>query len=294
MKNRKHISCYKFNGYTLYPNEFLKKNGKVVSLPPKELKVLSCLVELAGKVVSKDALLQYAWGDASVSDESLTRCIYALRRQLGDKAERKCICTIYAQGYYFNVPVERCAPEISKAADLNVNSNHNHAIIQYNNNDHAIEKTYEIIDFLSNKLLRKSSDIEDMKHLADSYLSIYIMGNSSLDTKMIKRIRYLANNILTLDPFDVDALAILGVSCCLCTVNECGSLYFLQAKILSPNNTNIDYYRACQHYLKKEYIASYNILKNTPTSKKNHRKLNFLMNLVQGKIKEKSQVEEKL
>lgn len=100
--------CYKFGEYIIYLNISLLKQGEFIPLPPKELRVLSCLVENAGKVVNKETLFQYAWGDACVADESLTRCIWALRQVLGDNYQKKGIRTIYSQGYYFTYEVEKC------------------------------------------------------------------------------------------------------------------------------------------------------------------------------------------
>lgn len=74
-----------------------------VNLPPKELSVLRLLLESAGKVISKDELLSSVWPETDAAEESLTRCIYALRKFLKDG--KGYIATIYGQGYRFTCPV---------------------------------------------------------------------------------------------------------------------------------------------------------------------------------------------
>ncbi|ELL57815.1 invasion protein regulator, partial [Salmonella enterica subsp. enterica serovar Enteritidis str. SE30663] len=58
------------------------RSEKKVNIPPKEYAVLVILLEAAGEIVSKNTLLDQVWGDAEVNEESLTRCIYALRRRV--------------------------------------------------------------------------------------------------------------------------------------------------------------------------------------------------------------------
>lgn len=58
----------------------------------------------------KNTLLDQVWGDAEVNEESLTRCIYALRRILSEDKEHRYIETLYGQGYRFNRPVVVVSP----------------------------------------------------------------------------------------------------------------------------------------------------------------------------------------
>lgn len=79
------------------------RDGQGVHVPPKELSVLRLLLVSAGKVVSKDHLLDCVWPGMNAAEESLTRCIYALRKLL--KENKGFIATVYGQGYRFNCPV---------------------------------------------------------------------------------------------------------------------------------------------------------------------------------------------
>jgi DNA-binding winged helix-turn-helix (wHTH) protein/Tol biopolymer transport system component len=74
----------------------------VVSLTPKAFDTLLALVERAGRVVEKDELLRVVWGDIVVGDETLAQNVSALRRALGDQADRPdFIATVPRCGYRF-------------------------------------------------------------------------------------------------------------------------------------------------------------------------------------------------
>ncbi|MCU1761466.1 winged helix-turn-helix domain-containing protein [Pseudomonas sp. 14P_8.1_Bac3] len=79
------------------------RDGHGVHVPPKELNVLRLLLGSAGTVISKDYLLDRVWPDTDAAEESLTRCIYALRKLLKDNKDF--IVTVYGQGYRFTCPV---------------------------------------------------------------------------------------------------------------------------------------------------------------------------------------------
>lgn len=106
-----------FEDFILNPDGTLIKGEKKIKIPPKELAVLIILLKSAGEVVSKDTLLDKVWGSCSVSEESLTRCIYALRRILCESKDSRYIETLYSRGYRFSRPVVAVAttsPEIVK------------------------------------------------------------------------------------------------------------------------------------------------------------------------------------
>jgi DNA-binding winged helix-turn-helix (wHTH) protein len=62
----------------------LRKADREIDLRPKSFEVLRYLVENAGRLVSKDELIQTAWPDVTVTDESLTQCVSEVRLALGD------------------------------------------------------------------------------------------------------------------------------------------------------------------------------------------------------------------
>jgi len=88
-----------FGRWILQGDGLLLHDGKGLHLPPKELHVLRLLLGAAGSLVSKDWLLDQVWSNCDVAEESLTRCIYALRKLLG--RENDYIKTVYGKGYRF-------------------------------------------------------------------------------------------------------------------------------------------------------------------------------------------------
>ncbi|MFO2465235.1 winged helix-turn-helix domain-containing protein [Pseudomonas sp. 15FMM2] len=94
---------FMFDRWILQGDGRLTGEGVDVQLPPKEWRVLRMLLACAGVLVTKDRLLERAWSNGEVADESLTRCICSLRKYL--KGARGMITTVYGQGYRFNGPV---------------------------------------------------------------------------------------------------------------------------------------------------------------------------------------------
>ena len=92
-----------FARWTLHGDGRLTGEGAAVQLPPKEWHVLRLLLASGGVLMSKDRLLELAWPQGEVAEESLTRCIYSLRKYLG--ADKGFIKTIYGRGYRFTCPV---------------------------------------------------------------------------------------------------------------------------------------------------------------------------------------------
>jgi Tol biopolymer transport system component/DNA-binding winged helix-turn-helix (wHTH) protein len=86
--------------------------GSETRVEPKVMRVLQCLAERPGEVVSKEEFMDEVWGDTVVTDDALLRCISALRKAFGDDARSpEYIETIRSQGYRLIAPVrERPAP----------------------------------------------------------------------------------------------------------------------------------------------------------------------------------------
>ncbi|AZE90669.1 winged helix-turn-helix domain-containing protein [Pseudomonas orientalis] len=100
----KSTKFYVFAGWTLHDDGRLTGRDTDVQLPPKESSVLRLLLVCAGSLMTKDRLLALAWPSGEVADESLTRCIYALRKHLN--ADKRFIKTVYGKGYRFTCPVQ--------------------------------------------------------------------------------------------------------------------------------------------------------------------------------------------
>jgi DNA-binding winged helix-turn-helix (wHTH) protein/quercetin dioxygenase-like cupin family protein len=77
-----------------------------LELRPKAFLILRHLVEHAGKLLSKDDLVNVAWPDVSVSDDSLAQCMRDIRKLLDDQ-DQKFIKTVPRRGYMFVTDVTR-------------------------------------------------------------------------------------------------------------------------------------------------------------------------------------------
>jgi Tol biopolymer transport system component/DNA-binding winged helix-turn-helix (wHTH) protein len=81
--------------------------GVVLPVEPKAFRVLLILLRNPQKLIAKEELLNAVWGDAAVTENSLTRSIALLRRQLGDDSHNaRYIETDATVGYRFLCPVE--------------------------------------------------------------------------------------------------------------------------------------------------------------------------------------------
>src|SRR5262245_55233886 len=98
---------FRFDRFTLDPRErTLRQGDAAIELNSRYLDALALLVREQGKLVPKDRFLEEVWAGVPVTDEALTQCISALRRQLGDDAARpRFIETVPKHGYRFIAPV---------------------------------------------------------------------------------------------------------------------------------------------------------------------------------------------
>ena len=82
----------------------LRVEGKPVELELKPLEVLQQLLQHAGKVCTKEQLLEAAWPGLMVVDSSLATAMSKLRKALGDE-NSAIVLTVPRVGYRLAVPV---------------------------------------------------------------------------------------------------------------------------------------------------------------------------------------------
>jgi len=99
---------FKFADVEVREREFcLVKAGEVLPVEPKTFRVLLFLLRNPQKLIAKEELLNAVWGDAVVTEGSLTRTIVQLRRLLGDEIRNpRYIETVATVGYRFVCKVE--------------------------------------------------------------------------------------------------------------------------------------------------------------------------------------------
>ena len=85
----------------------LSKGGVPVHLTRKPFQVLLYLVEHHDRLVTRRELLEQFWEGHDVYDETLTKCVGAIRKALDDQTERpRFIETHWSEGYRFVCQVE--------------------------------------------------------------------------------------------------------------------------------------------------------------------------------------------
>ena len=98
---------FQFGDYTLdIAQGCLRTADREVDLRPKSFEVLRCLVENAGRLVTKDELIKAVWPNVIVTDELLARCISEVRQAIAD-SDQKIIKTVPRRGYRFSSPVSQ-------------------------------------------------------------------------------------------------------------------------------------------------------------------------------------------
>ena len=105
----------------------ISREGTTVKLEPRTMRVLVCLAEHAGEVVSLDQLLDTVWKGLVVTQYSVYQAVRVLRRALGDDPKDPTyIATVVRRGYRLVAPVGpdaqaqsvALAAEASRGADL--------------------------------------------------------------------------------------------------------------------------------------------------------------------------------
>jgi DNA-binding winged helix-turn-helix (wHTH) protein/TolB-like protein/Flp pilus assembly protein TadD len=99
---------YEFDHFRIdAKHRFLMRDGEVLQLKPKVFDTLMVLVESAGRIVTKDELMQAVWGDTIVEENNLTHNISVLRKVLGEnRGDHRYILTIPGRGYRFVADVK--------------------------------------------------------------------------------------------------------------------------------------------------------------------------------------------
>jgi transcriptional activator of cad operon len=84
----------------------LSRNGETARLEARTMRLLVCLAERPGEVVSIEELLDKAWSGVTVSSDSVYQAVASLRRLLGDDPKQPTyIATVPRLGYRMLAPV---------------------------------------------------------------------------------------------------------------------------------------------------------------------------------------------
>jgi DNA-binding winged helix-turn-helix (wHTH) protein/pimeloyl-ACP methyl ester carboxylesterase len=105
--------AYRFGPFHLDVRERrLSRGGEVISLRLKVFDTLLVLVENAGRLVTKQELLDTVWPETTVEENNLNHNVSMLRKALGEKATgQQYIETVPRVGYRFAAPVDAAVPQ---------------------------------------------------------------------------------------------------------------------------------------------------------------------------------------
>ncbi len=100
---------YRFDGFELDTQRFVLRTGdREIHVEPLVFDLLCFLVEHAGEVVTREAIIEQVWEGRIVSDATVSSCIKSVRKALGDDgAQQRHLRTIRARGFQFTASVER-------------------------------------------------------------------------------------------------------------------------------------------------------------------------------------------
>jgi DNA-binding winged helix-turn-helix (wHTH) protein/TolB-like protein/tetratricopeptide (TPR) repeat protein len=114
---------YAFGDFVLEPSQqrVRRRDGSALNLTPRLFGALLLLVENAGALLDKEALMRALWPGLVVEDNSLSQVISGLRRELGDDShDSRYIQTVPRRGFRFIATVTELAdppaPERLQAA----------------------------------------------------------------------------------------------------------------------------------------------------------------------------------
>ncbi len=100
-------NSYQLGEFELDPNKrrLSRAGGKSVHLSHKPFRVLLYLVENRERIVTRQELLEQFWDGRDVYDITLTKCVGAIRKALGEDSEKpRFIVTRWAEGYRYIGP----------------------------------------------------------------------------------------------------------------------------------------------------------------------------------------------
>ncbi len=109
---------YRFGPFHLDVRERrLSRGGEVIPLRLKVFDTLLVLVENAGRLVTKQELLDTVWPETTVEENNLNHNVSVLRKALGEKATgQQYIETVPRIGYRFAAPVDAVVPQSGASA----------------------------------------------------------------------------------------------------------------------------------------------------------------------------------
>ena len=150
---------YEFTHFRIDSEErVLYRNGSPIPLAPKVFDTLFALISRAGRVVSKDTLMEEIWQNVFVEENNLSQYIFTLRRVLDEKKDgTKYIETVSRRGYRFvpEVSVVEIEEEVWSPAFKRLPAgNYIHSDLNRNADKKPFENGIENLDSITDETFR--------------------------------------------------------------------------------------------------------------------------------------------
>jgi TolB-like protein/Tfp pilus assembly protein PilF len=170
---------FRFAEFEVREREFsVIKAGAVLPVEPKAFRVLLILLRNPQKLITKEELLNAVWGDAAVTENSLTRSIALLRRLLGDESRSpRYIETVPTVGYRFLCLVDVSEEDPDKLATPNMLGTATTSANEELRKDGA-SPFLEFLDSIAVLPFENAGDEPEMEYLSDG-ITASIINNLS-------------------------------------------------------------------------------------------------------------------
>jgi len=165
----------------------ISKEGETIKLEPRTMRLLVCLAEHAGQVVSVEELLDRVWKGVIVTPNSVYHAVAALRRTLGDDAKDPIyIANVLRRGYHLVAPVSPwLGASTAPATDSSAAAKKGSTAAHFNTaTTTAIDKSIAVLPFVdlsANKDQSYFADgmAEEVIHLLGKVPGLRVIGRSS-------------------------------------------------------------------------------------------------------------------
>lgn len=179
---------YRFGPYVLdVADRSLKREAASISLTPKQFDLLVALVENAGRLVEKDALLRKVWPDVAVEEGNLTKGVFGLRQLLEDGTESRYIETIPKRGYRFVATVTTegtAAPSTVQTESEVAPAENSVAVMPFSDMSAARDQEF-FCEGMSEEIINALGRVPELR--VSSYTSSLRFKGQAVDTRTIGR-----------------------------------------------------------------------------------------------------------
>jgi DNA-binding winged helix-turn-helix (wHTH) protein len=119
MASAARYGAYRFGSFTvsLEKGALLAADGTELPLRPKSFALLQLLAENAGRLLSRETILETLWPDLFVTEDNVTQCIHDIRTVLGPGSQQM-LRTLPRRGYLFAAEVIGVPATASSARTL--------------------------------------------------------------------------------------------------------------------------------------------------------------------------------